>query len=577
MILYDVQKAFKSVFGEDITILIPKHASFGDFAVNVMQLKDRPSQKQISEYVEKLSQDKLFAHVDVQGAFINTTLSNTALKKELRKALEQKETYGSSDWGKDKIWEIEHTSPNPNKAMHLGHLRNNVYAMALSHIWEYVGIKVIRENMNNNRGIAIARLMWGYLTYGHPDSTDKDLAHWYNNQDEWDSPESRNLDPGRFVDELYVKASADFDADPDIQQAVRQMVVDWEAGDKKTRALWEKVLKYSYAGQATVLSRLGNQWNRTWNEHEHYDKGKKYVEEGLEKGIFKRTEEGTVITQLEKEYNIPNTVVLKSDGTSLYITQDLALTNIKLKETGAERLFWIVGPEQTLAFQQMFAICEQLGIAPREKLTHLSYGWMSIKGKGAMSSRSGNVVYIDDLLDEATSYAKKQIRDPEKLVEDIDSVAEKIGVGAVKYSLLKIGRTQDTAFDLKESLSFEGNSGPYLQYTYARMKSLLAKAGNENPSAPDMFPELQDAEQLLLRALPRFSDIVLEAAQSYSPHIISTYLFDLTQRFNAFYEECPILEAKAEQKAFRLALTAATAHVLKNGLGLLGIDVLERM
>jgi len=575
-----VQQAFDAVLGQPVILGKPKHEKFGDYAINVMQLSPRPSQEEIASYIEKLAGLPLFEKVQLDGAYINVFISHTMLHDSLAEVLSEKDTYGSSDWGTGKSWGIEHTSPNPNKAMHLGHLRNNVTGMAVTNLLEFVGVNVVPDEVDNNRGIAIARLMWGYLHYGASASVkkgDKTLAYWFEHQTEWDTPESRSMDPGRFVDELYVKASVDFKEDEAIQQEVRQMVVDWEAKDEKTWALWEKVLAYSYSGQEKTLKRLGNRWDHVWHEHEHYQQGKDYVEEGLAKGIFLRTPEGTIITQLEMNYGIPDTVVQKSDGTSLYITQDLALTKLKLDTYKADHLFWVIGPEQGLALKQLFAVCEQLGIGTLDQFTHISYGLMSIKGKGRMNSRSGNVVFIDDLLDEAASRAKQAIREPEKLSEPLEDVAEKICVGAVKYSLLKVGRNQDTAFDFDESLSFEGNSGPYIQYAYARMMSVGKKAGLTGTKPEQTPTSLEEPELLLLRALARFPEVVLQAATTYSPHEICTYLFDLTQKFNVFYEVCSILEAPADLKAFRLALTQATAQVVKNGLRLLGIGVLERM
>lgn len=574
-----VQQAFERVIGQPVSLGTPKHEKFGDFAINVMQLTPRPSQEEIAKFIVKLAKEPLFEKVSLDGAYINVFLSHAELINDVSTVFDKKDLYGSSDWGQDKIWAIEHTSPNPNKAMHLGHLRNNITGMAIANLMEYAGVNVIREDVDNNRGIAIAKLMWGYLHYGASEMVSEEnltLDYWYDHQDEWESPEDRNQDPGKFVGELYVKAANAIKDHADLEAEVRQMVIDWEAEDEKTWDLWEKVLTYSYEGQDKTLKRLGNKWDCVWHEHEHYQKGKAYVEEGLEKGIFVITPEGTVITQLEADYGIPDTVLRKSDGTSLYITQDIALTHLKMQKHSADHLFWVVGPEQTLALQQLFAVCEQLGIGSRSMFTHLVYGFMSIKGKGTMNSRAGNVVYIDDLLDEAVAHALKNIQDPEKLEIPIEEVAEKVGVGAVKYSLLKVGRTQDTAFDFDESLSFEGNSGPYIQYAYARMCSILRKA---EPVEDITLPQTwNDSEINLLRAIARFQEVVLIAAQTYSPHDVCTYLFELTQKFNSFYEHSSILEAETpDARLFRLALTQATAQVVHNGLKLLGIDVVERM
>ncbi len=311
-----------------------------------------------------------------------------------------------------------------------------------------------------------------------------------------------------------------------------------------------------------------------WHEHEHYQQGKTYVQEGLEAGIFVRTSEGTVITHLE-EYGLPDTVVLKSDGTSLYLTQDIALTDLKHQKHRADKLIWVIGPEQSLALKQLFAVCEQLGIGNRDTFEHISYGWMSLKGQGSMSSRKGNVIYIDDLMDEAHAKAVKEIRHPELLREPIEKVAEKVGLGAIKYSLLRVSRNQDIAFDMEESVRFEGNSGPYIQYAYARMQSILRKAGD---FTCDVQPEnVSSAERALLLKIAQYGEVVLESAFSYAPHDLALYIYQLTQACNVLYESEPILQAMESEKLFRLALIQSACMILKDGLGILGIDVVEAM
>lgn len=579
--IHTVAETISEVLGETVTVMKPKYHDFGDYAVNVMQLTEKPSQDQIKTFVQKLSDHPLFSKVEQKGAFINVFMSEDSLHDDLIEILEKVEEYGSSDWGKGQTWELEHTSPNPNKAMHLAHLRNNVTGMAIARIWDFAGLEVIKEAVDNNRGIAIARLMWGFLKYAPKDSvsdSDKTLQYWFDHKDEWNTPESAKQEAGRFIDELYVKASADFKNSEDVQTEVRQMVVDWENNEPMTRDLWKLVMDYSHSAQDKTLERLGNEYDVVWHEHEHYELGKKYVEEGLEKGIFMKTDEGTIITQLEETYNLPNTVVIKSDGTSLYITQDIAMTDLRIKKFKADRMFWVVGPEQSLALKQLFAVCEQLGIGRLDQFTHIVSGWMSIKGQGAMSSRKGNVIYIDDLLDDAIARAKKLIRNDDISNEELDEVSEKVGIGAVKYSLLKISRTQETEFDFETSLSFDGNSGPYIQYSYARMQSLLRKGGHTGIAVvPDKRSELEPAEELLMRTLPRFKEVVLESAQTYQPHIIATFLFELTQVFNGFYENVPVLDAPDDIKDHRLALIKATSQVVENGLRLLGIDVVEKM
>lgn len=525
-------------------------SEFGDYTTNIA-LQGKNPRKEGEEILSKLNKDKnlkdIVEKIDIAGpGFINFHLSTKVLVSNLSQILDEKEKYGHSTEGNGKTWLIEHTSPNPNKAMHLGHLRNNVLGMAISNLWESIGVKVIRDDIDNNRGISIAKLMWGYLKYK-------------------DNKKELEMRPDRFVDELYAKASADFDSNPEVEKKVRQMVVDWENGDKKTWELWEKVLAFSYKGQEMTLKRLGNKWDKVWHEHEHYKKGKELVEEGLKKGIFKKGKGGAIITDLEK-YNLPDTVVIKSDGTSLYITQDLALTKLKKETFHPDHLYWVIGPEQSLALKQLFAVCEQLGIGKLNEFTHIAFGYMSIKGKGKMSSRKGNVIYIDDLLDQA----KEEIK---KTHTVSDNIAEDIGVGAIKYSILKVGRTQDIAFDFNESLSFEGNSGPYIQYTYARIQSVLEKSKHTKYKTESN--NLNEEEESVLRELVKFPEIIEKGANTYSPNILCEFLFTLAQKYNTFYNKHKIIDGDNED--FRLALTKGVGQVLKNGLTLLGIATPQKM
>ena len=539
---------------------------------------------------------KTVSKIDVAGpGFINFVVKPDLFIGELEEITKQENSYGSSDWGKGKKWLIEHTSPNPNKAMHLGHLRNNVTGMAIANIWEFIGIEVIRDCIDNNRGIAIAKLMWGYLKFARKDKKEMtDISYWFKHQDEWLTPEEAVIRPDRFVDELYVKASADFEKNEDVQVKVRQLVIDWENKDEENWALWKKVLNYSYLGQQLTLNRLGNKWDKVWHEHEHYQDGKDLVALGLKKKVFKEGKGGAIVTDLEK-FNIPDTVVIKADGTALYITQDLALTRLKKKTFQPDTLHWVIGPEQSLALKQMFASCDKLGIIDYKDCVHIAYGYMSIKGKGKMSSRAGTVVYIDDLIDQVKEKIAVKISSEKFKLSEMDKVAETLALGAIKYSILKVGRLTNTAFDLEESVSVDGNSGPYLQYTYARCRSVLSKSG-VSLSTINHQPLIINPEELaILRWIYRFPEVVQESAKQYSPNLICTFLYELAQRFNTFYNKHRILESSDSSSApnslakldpapqdpnpiaFRLLLTSSVSQVLKNGLTLLGIQTPEKM
>ncbi|MBI3384761.1 arginine--tRNA ligase [Candidatus Gottesmanbacteria bacterium] len=595
---------------EDIHLEHPVDEAHGDYATNialsiknqVLSIKKENTRKIAEKIVKELRvilacpesdsgvpaswrvprmTKRIVSKIEIAGpGFINFWLSNNFLLAKLSHIDEQKNNFGSSDWGVGKKWLVEHTSPNPNKALHLGHLRNNVTGMAIANTWEFVGLKTVRDCIDNNRGIAIAKLMWGYLKFAKKDDKQiTDINYWYDHQTEWQSSQDRKLRPDKFIDELYTLAADDFENKKETEDAVRKLVLDWENKEPKNWELWKKVLAYSYQGQELTLKRLGNKWDKVWHEHEHYQMGKDMVDKGLKLGIFKITSEGTILTDLEK-YQIPNTVVIKSDGTALYITQDLALTKLKRDTFHPDKLHWVIGPEQSLALKQMFAVCEQLGNGKVEDYVHIAYGYMSIKGKGKMSSRLGNVVYIDDLLDEARARIKDIMENARyaKLTsgDNKDEVAEQLAVGAVKYSILKVGRMQDIAFDFDESLSFEGNSGPYLQYTFARAKSVLAKS-TRIKELKNKGIKVENEEMAILRSLYKFPEVVLSAAQNYAPNLICNYLYDLAQKFNYFYDKLPILKAKDDSRALRLRMTAAVAQVIKNGLKLLGIETPEKM
>lgn len=582
MIKNKLIKSLQEITGiVSVEIDIPENQSFGDYSSNVALVlakeNDKNPEDLAEEIVTKLLIDKstnqLFDRVEVAGpGFINFWLKSDILVDTLKQIDIDKENFGKSDKGKGKIYEIEHTSPNPNKAMHLGHLRNNVTGMTISNLIEATGVNVVRDCVDNNRGIAIAKLMWGYLKYGRKDGECKtDIEYWFDHQEEWQTPESIHMRPDRFVDMLYVKGSTDFESSEDVEKEVRRIVVDWEAEDPKNRELWEKILSYSYEGQELTLKRLGNIWDKVWHESDHFAKGKDMAELGLKKGIFKKSE-GAVVTDLAK-YKLPDTVVIKKDGTALYITQDLALTKLKKEEYKADRMFWVIGPEQSLAMQQMFAVCDQLEIGKMSEFTHLAYGYMSIKGQGKMSSRLGNVVYIDDLLDMAKN-GVKEIMKGDFSKEEVEKISEIVGVGAVKYSILRVGRLQDTSFDLKESVSLEGNSGPYLQYTVARCNSVLAKVKNKKIDGLSV-DQLNSEESSVLRSLIHFPDIIELAADKFAPNLLCNYLYELASKFNGFYNADKILGSENED--FRLTLTAGVEQVLKNGLKILGIQAPERM
>jgi arginyl-tRNA synthetase len=555
---------------------------FGDYATNIALKLSKELGLNPREIANKLltslqgqkEHESKISRIEAAGpGFINFFIAQKYYIDNLSSILNETFTYGFIAEGKQ-TYVVEHTSPNPNKAMHLGHLRNNLVGMSVANLFESQGIKVVRDCIDNNRGIAIAKLMWGYLQMMQPElNQEVTVSYWFDHQTDWPTPESMQLRPDKFVDMLYIQGADACKKSEDVEAKVRQLVIDWESKDPQVWALWQKVLDYSYQGQTLTLSRLGNKWDNVWHEHEHYQQGKDLVEVGLAKGIFKK-DEGAVITQLD-DYNIPNTVVIKSDGTSLYITQDLALTKLKKEKFKADKFFWVIGPEQSLALKQMFAVCEQLGIGKMEDFTHIAYGYMSIKGQGKMSSRSGNVVYIDDLLDQGRDLLEQQFKKEYSEAKEIDY--EKLAIAAVKFSILKVSRTMDIAFDFEESMSFEGFSGPYIMYGYVRAKSILKNSGLDIDANIETNGELNESEIQVLKKLSLFPYVAADATENLAPHKICSYLFELTQSFNQFYKENKVLVDDIQVKTLRLQITQAVSIVLNNGLKLLAIDTIEQM
>lgn len=503
--------------------------------------------------------------------FINISLSPAFFAEMLTKIEEEKTGYGSTHDLNGQVWAIEHTSPNPNKAMHLGHLRNNLVGMTVGRLLEASGASVIYEAVDNNRGIAIAKAMWGFLAHRKKNTeAPTDVAYWRAHKEEWETPETLNMLPDVFVSECYVMGDTDA-KDPAIEEHIRNMVVGWEAKDEALWDLWRHILAYSYAGMERTLGRLQNRWDKVWHEHEHYEKGKAYVEEGLARGVFTKLEDGAVLTNLAS-YSIPDTILLKRDGTSLYITQDIALTALKKETHHADKLLWVVGPDQTLALRQLFAVCEQLGIGKVSDFTHIPYGYVGLKAKDGgfekMSSREGTVVLIDEVID--------SVRD--SLLENGETassaLAESLALCAVKFSILKSDRTQDLTFDVERSIETKGDSGIYVMYTYVRARSILRKAG-EGPFAGDPA-SVSEAGNAVLRALLHFPQVVVRGREDLSGHHIAQYLLEVAGLFNAWYAHEVILDGSPYEAA-RLRVVAATATVLQNGFRLLGIQTVEEM
>ncbi|MEX2013959.1 MAG: arginine--tRNA ligase [Parcubacteria group bacterium] len=517
----------------------------------------------------------------IEPGFINFFFTTSFFVKVLENIINLEADYGKNISLMNQKWIVEHTSPNPNKAMHLGHLRNNLVGMSLVRMLSWNGAVVVSDAVYNDRGIAIAKLMWGFLSHMKKNSdTPNDVAYWVSNPDKWYTPKEKNILPDIFVTQCYLLGESDFKSDENVEAIVRNFVVQWENNNKDVWELWSHVLSYAYEGMERTLLRLDNHWDKIWHEHEHYKEGKKYVQEGLKKGIFTKLEDGAVLTNLSI-YDIPDTILLKKDGTSLYITQDIALVALKKKRYKADKLVWVIGPEQSLAMRQLFAVCEQLKIGKIDDFDHVSYGYVGLKdddgGFKKMSSREGTVVLIDDLINVVKEKIKIKFtsKNNGELTEDIDELSEKLALAAIKFSILKSDRKQDLVFDTEQSIETTGDSGIYVLYTYVRAQSILRKKIKQINSPLDGQHEL-GLEADLVKLLAYFPEVIKTAKKDMSTHHVAQYLLELCSAFNAWYGKEIVLDG-SEKESYKLTITESVGITIKNGLSILGIETVEKI
>lgn len=584
--IVDVQAIFEAfltdngIAAPDVILDEPADDKFGDIATSVAlkyakQLKKKPME--LAQIMcDYLVAQNLLAVASVSVAepgFINLVLTPSSYSDLLESILSAETTFGANTELENQKWVIEHTSPNPNKAMHLGHLRNNLVGMSLVRLLTFSGATVISDAIDNNRGIAIAKMMWGFLAHmKKSDSVPSDAQYWVNHPGEWFTPEEKRILPDIYVTQCYILGETDFKSNPDFEKVVRSFVVGWEAGDTVMWQLWSHMLSFAYAGMERTLTRLGNHWDKVWHEHEHYKSGKDFVEKGVTRGLFTVLDDGAVLTNLAS-YNIPDTILLKNDGTSLYITQDIALTALKKEFYHADKLVWVIGPEQSLVMKQLFATCEQLGIGAVADFSHVTYGYVGLRDESGsfkkMSSRAGTVVLIDDVLDAVKEKIQSRSND-EVTSEFLD---EKLALAAVKFSILKTDRKQDLVFDPDQSITTTGDSGIYVMYAYTRAKSILRKKCRSSNFVP---PQELGSEINILRKLLYFPVVIKRSQVDLSVHHICQYLLELSSAFNSWYAKEIVIDG-SERENYKLAVTEAVAETIKNGLAILGIDVIESM
>ena len=451
---------------------------------------------------------------------------------------------------------IEYPSPNTNKPLHFGHIRNMLLSRSLSNLLKYKGDIVFDVNLNNNRGIHICKSMFAYEKCGDGKEPDKK--------------------PDHFVGDFYVKYTQMEQKDSKIIENVYDLLRLWEENDPQTRALWKKMNNWAFKGFKETYNTLKISFDKEYFESDIYRKGKGKILEGLDKGIFSKTEDGAVIAFLEEKFNLPNKILLRRDGTSLYITQDVFLAFQKKEDFNYDKSIYVVGNEQDLYFKQLFAVLDLIGF--KEDKFHLSYGMVYLP-EGKMKSREGTVVEADDIIEKMQTLAYEEVdrRYPDLSEQEKKERANAIGLAALSFFILKFNPKSEFTFNPKESISFEGETGPYIQYCYARIESILTKS-KENVSLDVKWDLINHTKELfLVKQLNYFPEILDSIKENYNIHLIPQYLLTLCQAFNSFYSSCQVLSDNKELEKTRLLLIRCVQIVIKIGLNILGIDILNQM
>ena len=595
-----VQGALKALYGQEVPagqVQLQKtkkefkgHLTLVVFPFLRMSRKG-PEQtaQEIGNYLKENT--NVVAEYNVVKGFLNLTIASPAWI-ELLEAIRHDEQYGLIQANEQSpLVMIEYSSPNTNKPLHLGHVRNNLLGNALANIIAANGNRVVKTNIVNDRGIHICKSMLAWLKYGNgetPESSGKKGDHligdYYVAFDKHYKAEVKELTTqflaqGMTEEEAKTKA----EAESPLMKEARQMLVKWEAGDPEVRALWQRMNDWVYAGFDETYQRMGVSFDKIYYESNTYLEGKKKVLEGLEKGLFYRKEDGSVWADLTPQ-GLDHKLLLRADGTSVYMTQDIGTAEQRFTDFPIDKMIYVVGNEQNYHFQVLSILLDRLGFEWGKSLVHFSYGMVELP-EGKMKSREGTVVDADDLMDEMITTARETSNELGKLdgltPSEAEEIARIVGLGALKYFILKVDARKNMTFNPKESIDFNGNTGPFIQYTYARIRSVLRKAAEQGISLPDTLHtgiELSEKEEGLVQMLADFSAVVRQAGSDYLPSLIANYCYNLVKEYNQFYHDFSILrEENADIKAFRLALSAEVAKIVRLGMGLLGIEVPERM
>ncbi|WP_267402068.1 MULTISPECIES: arginine--tRNA ligase [unclassified Chryseobacterium] len=550
----------------------------GDFTIVtfplVKQLKKNPESIGVELGEALTTQTELLESFNVVKGFLNVKVKNQFFVDQFQSVNSDFENIEK----KNSTVMVEYSSPNTNKPLHLGHIRNNLLGFSVSQILKEAGYDVIKSQIINDRGIHICKSMLAWEKYG-----------------KGETPDAENIKGDKFVGNYYVKFDQEYKKEiaelieqgvsedqakkeAPLMKEAQKMLLDWENGDEKVRNLWNEMNSWVYKGFNETYSRLGVSFDQIQYESNTYILGKDLIQEGLDKGVLYQKEDGSVWCDLTDE-GLDQKLLLRSDGTSVYMTQDLGTAVERFKQNNIQKLIYTVGNEQDYHFQVLFKILGKLGYSWADQLYHLSYGMVELPN-GKMKSREGTVVDADDLMQEMHDIAKSKSEELGKLEnfteEEKNDNYESVGMGALKYFMLKVDPKKKMLFNPEESIDFNGNTGPFIQYTYARIQSLLTKASFEFKEIDSI--ELSQSEKELIMQLANYKAVVARAAEALSPALVANYVYDLVKSYNSFYQSSPILNQEDKNiTQFRLNLSDLTAKTIKKSLSLLGIGTVNRM
>lgn len=596
-----VIEAVKELYGQDVpATMVGLQKTKANFEGNLTLVvfpflkmsrkKPEDTAQEIGEYLQRNC--KAVADFNVVKGFLNLVIAPAAWLGLLND-ISADEHFGEKKATEDSpLVMIEYSSPNTNKPLHLGHVRNNLLGWSLAQIMEANGNKVVKTNIVNDRGIHICKSMLAWLKWGKgetPETSGKKGDHLigdyyvaFDMHYRAEVEELKNKFVAEGMDDEKAGEKAKNEA-PLIKEA-HEMLVKWEQNDPEVRSLWEKMNNWVYAGFDETYKQMGVGFDKIYYESTTYLEGKKKVEEGLEKGLFFRKDDNSVWADLADD-GLDQKLLLRSDGTSVYMTQDIGTADMRFRDFPIDKMIYVVGNEQNYHFQVLSILLDRLGFKWGKELVHFSYGMVELPN-GKMKSREGTVVDADDLMATMVADAKQMSEDKVNKLEGIseeekNEIARIVGMGALKYFILKVDARKNMLFNPEESIDFNGNTGPFIQYTYARIRSILRKAAEANVNIPVVLADnapLNEKEIELIQKMNEYGAAVEQAGKDYSPSGIANYCYELTKLFNQFYHDYSILNADSDdEKAVRLVIAKNVAKTIKNGMALLGIEVPERM